>query len=292
MKEIGFIGLGVMGSAMAGNLLSAGYSLRVWNRTASKAKPLVERGASTAASPAEAAAGADAVITMVGDDDALRQVCYGERGLLEALPAGSLHLSMSTVSAALIAELARAHRQRGSWLLAVPVFGSKEAALSKKLWAVAAGDRAAFERARPLIEAMAHGVAWLGPDPNAAASLKLIGNLLISAAVAGIVQAFTLARQAGLTAEQVMDMIHHVFDSIVYERYGRRLVARDFSLHFPLKLMLKDVSLGLELGASLGVPMPLAAAVREMVVAATGQGYADKDAAASLLETWESIARP
>ena len=289
MKNVGFLGLGVMGSGMAGNVLAAGYSLRVWNRTAAKAEPLVAQGARRAATPADAAAGADAVITMLADDAALREVSYGAAGLLDALPRGSLHLSMSTVSAAVTAELAQAHRQRGSELLAVPVFGSKEAAMGKQIWAIAAGDPQAFQRARPLIEAMSRGVAFLGEDPCLAAGMKLIGNLLISSAIAAMVQAFTLAGRLGLTAEQMMEVIHQVFDSIVYERYGRRLVARDFSVHFPLKLMLKDVGLTLELGAAAGVPLPHAAMVREMVVAAMGRGCADKDSAGSLLETWEAI---
>jgi 3-hydroxyisobutyrate dehydrogenase-like beta-hydroxyacid dehydrogenase len=161
--------------------------------------------------------------------------------------------------------------------------------MGKKIWAIAAGDPQAFQRARPLIEAMSRGVAFLGEDPCLAAGMKLIGNLLISSAIAAMVQAFTLAGRLGLTAEQMMEVIHHVFDSIVYERYGRRLVARDFSVHFPLKLMLKDVSLTLELGAAAGVPLPHAAMVREMVVAAMGRGCADKDSAGSLLETWEAI---
>lgn len=292
MKNIGFIGLGVMGAPMAGHLLSAGYGLRVWNRTASKGDELVARGATPAASPSDAARGADPVITMVADDAALRQVAYGAQGLLEALPPGGVHLSMSTVSAAVTAELAQAHHERGSQLLAVPVFGSRETAIAKKLWAVAAGDGAAFQRCRPLIEAMASGVTYLGEDAAAAAGLKLIVNLLISSAVAGIVQAFTAAGRIGLPAEKVMEIIHHVFNSIVYERYGNRLMARDFSLHFPLKLMLKDLNLVLELGASAGVPLPHAAAVREMVVAALGQGYGDNDAAGGLLQTWETIAVP
>jgi 3-hydroxyisobutyrate dehydrogenase-like beta-hydroxyacid dehydrogenase len=289
MENVGFLGLGVMGSGMAGNLLAAGYALRVWNRTAAKAEPLVAQGARRAATPAEAATAADAVITMLADDAALREVSYGAEGLLDALPRGSLHLSMSTVSAAVTAELAQAHRQRGAELLAVPVFGSKEAAMGKKIWAIAAGDPQAFQRARPLIEAMSRGVAFLGEDPCLAAGMKLIGNLLISSAIAAMVQAFTLAGRLGLTAEQMMEVIHQVFDSIVYERYGRRLVARDFSVHFPLKLMLKDVGLTLELGAAAGVPLPHAAMVREMVVAAMGRGCADKDSAGSLLETWEAI---
>ncbi len=288
MKNIGFVGLGVMGEAMAANLLAAGYSLRVWNRTPAKAENLLAKGAAWVASPAQAAADADAVITVVADDAALRQVTYGERGLLGALPNGAAHLSMSTVSGPVTAELAEAHRSRGSDLLAAPVFGSKESALARKLWGIAAGRRTTFDRCRPLLGAMTQSVMYLGEDPAAGALMKIVGNMLISSAVASLVQAFTAGARVGLPVAQIMDVIRLVFNSPVYERYGSRLVARDFSLHFPLKLMLKDVSLMLEMGAAAGVPLPHASATREMIVASLGQGFGEQDAAAGLLQAWEA----
>lgn len=294
MKNVGFIGLGVMGVPMASHLVDAGYSLRVWNRTAEKAEAFVAekggKGAARATSPAEAARGADAVVSIVADDAALRQVTCGESGLLAALPSGAVHLSMSTVSGQVTAELAEAHRARGSELLSAPVFGSKESALARKLWAIAAGRRDAFDRCRPLLETMAQGVIYLGEDPAIGARMKLLGNMLISSAIAGMVQAFTLAGRVGVPAEKVMEVIRFVFNSPVYERYGSRLVERNFTLHFPLKLMLKDLTLMLEMGAAAGVPLPHAAVVREMVVAGLGQGRGERDAAGSLLETWESVA--
>lgn len=287
MKNIGFIGLGVMGEAMAAQLVAAGYSLRVWNRTASKADRLLEQGAARAATPAEAAHGADAVVSMVADDAALREVSYGERGILAALPPGAAHLSMGTVSGEVTAELAAAHRAKGSELLAAPVFGSKEAARTSKLVCIATGPRALFDRCLPVLESMAQRAVYLGEDPAAAARMKVIVNMLISSAIAGMVQAFTAGSRLGVPAETLMEVIRLVFISPVYERYGSRLVSRDFSVHFPLKLMLKDVSLMLAMGAAAGVPLPHAALVREMVIAAVGQGYGDLDAAGGLLQSWE-----
>lgn len=294
MKTIGFVGLGVMGVPMASHLVDAGYSLRVWNRTGAKAEAFVAekggKGAACAASPAEAARGADAVITIVADDAALRQVTYGESGLLGALPAGAVHMSMSTVSGQVTAELAEAHRARGSELLSAPVFGSKESAEAHKLWAIAAGRRESFDRCRPLLEAMAQGVIYLGEDPAIGARMKLLGNLMISSAIAGMVQAFTLAGRVGVPKEKVLEVIRFVFNSPVYERYGSRLVERNFAVHFPLQLMLKDLTLMLEMGAAAGVPLPHVNVVRDMVVAGLGQGRGERDAAGSLLETWETLA--
>lgn len=289
MKDLGLIGLGVMGAAMASNLIEAGFSLRVWNRTASKAAPLVERGARHAETPAEAAAGAEAVISIVADDEALRRVTYGNEGILYSLSSGAIHLSMSTASPEAAVELARAHTERGSHLLAAPIFGSKGNAIARNFWVIASGaSPEVFERCRPIFDAISAGAHYCGAEANAAPRLKLIGNILISSAVATMAQAFALAEGLGLGADEMMEVIGHVFNSPLYERYGTRLVSRDFEVFFPLKLMLKDLRLALEMAASVGVPLPHASATREMVVAAIGCGFADADAAGSLLRTWEA----
>lgn len=290
MKTIGFVGLGVMGAPMAGRLLSAGYSLRVWNRTAAKGDDLVNMGAARASTPAEAAAGADAVITMVADDAALREVTYGAHGLLSQMAPGTTHISMSTVSPEAVTELARAHRQQATELLCAPLFGSKEAAVNRKLFCIGAGPRDVFDTWVPALDVMAQGGVYVGEDPAAGARIKIIVNMLISTTVASLVQAFACGARSGIPAGRVMDVVRAVFDSPMYERYGGRLVSRDFdTVHFPLKLMLKDVELMLDLGAAAGVPLPHAAASREMIVGAIGQGFADQDAAGGLMQTWETL---
>src|ERR1700722_8884689 len=168
MKEtIGFIGLGGMGLAIATNLLKAGYGLRVYNRTAEKARPLLERGALLARSPAEAAAPGGIVVTMVSDDRALEGVTLGPGGLLERLGDG-VHVSISTIAPHTARRLADLHRQHGSRYVASPVFGKPEVAARAKLWVVCSGDAAARARVRPLQEALGQSVHDFGDDPGAA----------------------------------------------------------------------------------------------------------------------------
>lgn len=288
--RIGFVGLGVMGAPMASHLASAGHQLKVWNRTAEKARDLVALGAIQAKTPAEAADGADAVMTMLADDAALRDVTLGDEGLLNTLPRGAVHVSMGTVSGKVTADLAAAHTAHGSALIAAPVFGSKESAVTKKLWGIASGPPSAVERCRPALEAMTQSVKYLGPDPATAANMKIICNSLISGAVAGMVQAFATGAQSGVSPAQIMDVIRLVFNSPVYERYGSRLVERNFAVHFPLKLMLKDISLMIDMGMRSGVPLPHASATRDMLVAGVGQGFGDEDAAGGLMRAWERVA--
>src|SRR4051794_22482913 len=165
MKEtVGFIGLGGMGLAMATNLLKAGFGLRVYNRTAEKARPLAEQGARLVRSPAEAAEPGGIVVTMVSDDRAVEEVTLGANGLLGRLGDG-VHLSMSTISPRTARRLAALHRERGGRSVASPVFGKPEVAARAKLWVATAGDAAARARVRPLQEAVGQRVFDFGDDP-------------------------------------------------------------------------------------------------------------------------------
>src|SRR5882724_2620142 len=168
MKEtIGFIGLGGMGLAMATNLLKDGFGLRVYNRTAEKARPLLEQGARLARTPAEAVEPGGVVVTMVSDDRAVEEVTLGANGLLARLGDG-VHLSMSTIAPSTARRLAGVHRERGGRYVASPVFGKPEVAAKARLWIVTSGDAAARERVRPLQEAMGQAVYDFGDEPGAA----------------------------------------------------------------------------------------------------------------------------
>src|SRR5258708_4254542 len=156
-ETVGFIGLGNMGLAMAGNLLKAGFGVRVYTRPAAKARPLLEQGATLAASPAEAAEPGGIVVTMVSDDRALEDVTLGANGLLDRLGDG-VHLSMSTIAPRTARRLAGLHRERGGRYVASPVFGKPEVAARGKLWVVTSGDAAARTRVRPLQEAVGQGI--------------------------------------------------------------------------------------------------------------------------------------
>src|SRR5215469_13615564 len=152
--KAGFVGLGSMGSAMARNLLNAGHQLTVYNRTRSRAEALASAGAVVADSPGRAASGAEVIISMLADDQAVEAAVFGAGNILESLPANAIHVSASTISVALSRRLAAAHRERKQNYIAAPVFGRPEAAAAAKLFIVAAGASSAVERCRPLFDAM------------------------------------------------------------------------------------------------------------------------------------------
>ena len=167
--KVGFIGLGHMGSSMAANLVKAGHEVTVYNRTASKARALVEQGASEARSLLDACA-ADAVVTMLADDGALESVVFGDRGLLAQLPNGATHVSMSTISVALSEKLAAEHARMRQRFVAAPVFGRPEAAAAAKLFIVAAGPADAVDACRPLFEAMGQRTFAIADQPRSRVS--------------------------------------------------------------------------------------------------------------------------
>jgi 3-hydroxyisobutyrate dehydrogenase-like beta-hydroxyacid dehydrogenase len=207
MKETtGFIGLGGMGLPMAANLLKAGFALRVYNRTADKARPLLEQGAMLARSPAAAAAPGGIVVTMVSDDRALEEVTLGATGLLDRLGDG-VHVSMSTIAPHTARRRADLHRERGGRYVASAVFGKPEVAAQAKLWVVTSGDPTARARVRPLQEAMSQRVHDSGEDPGAANAIKLAGNFLLGAAIEAMAEAFTLAQKHGVPRHSLPSFI-------------------------------------------------------------------------------------
>ena len=193
--DIGFIGLGQMGRAMAGNLLKAGHAVRVWNRSPAAAEPLQAAGARVAASAAEAFAG-EAVITMLADDDAYRSTIL-DAGLIARAPR-TLHINMATISVALAKALTEAHAAAGSGYLAAPVFGRTEVAEAAQLNILAAGPEAAVAQATPLFEAMGRTVWRLGEEPYRANVVKLAGNYMIAASVQTMAEAMALSRANGV----------------------------------------------------------------------------------------------
>lgn len=282
--DVGFIGLGQMGAAMAANVLAAGHALTVYNRTADRAAPLVSRGARVAPDPAGASRG-DVVITMLADDAALHAVTAGERGVLAALRPGAIHVSMSTIGVATSARLAEAHAARGQRYVAAPVFGRPEAAAAAKLFVVAAGESAALDTCEPLFAAMGQRTFRLGERATDANLLKLSGNFLIAAVIESLGEVIALHRKAGLDPAQVLDVLTStLFGAPVYKNYGALLVEERFSpAGFAAPLGLKDVRLTLAAAESLQVPMPLASLVRDRFLALPAQGGAELD--------WSAIGR-
>ena len=178
-ETIGFIGLGNMGLPIATNLLAAGYTLKVYNRTLEKAQPLIEQGAQVVHHPFEAIEPGGIVITMLANDAALEAVMLGENGILSHSVQNSIHLSMSTISPETADKLATLHQQQDSYYVAAPVFGRPDAAAARKLWIALSGQATAKERVRPILEQLGQGIFDFGEAAKAANIVKLAGNFLI-----------------------------------------------------------------------------------------------------------------
>jgi len=261
--EVGFIGLGAMGEPMAANLAAAGYRLRVYNRTASKADALVAAGATRVERPGDAAIAGGVVITMVADDAALEQVTLGAGGLAERLGRGGIHISMSTVAPATTRRLAEHHAACGNTLIASPVFGRPDAAKAKRLWVLAAGPVAAKTAVRPLLEAMGQAIFDFGEEPGAANVAKLVGNFLIAANLEAMSEAFAMAEKQGVERTAVADMLAKtLFACPIYQGYGKAIAEKRFTpVGFRLVLGLKDVELALRTAEEVTMGLPTASLV-------------------------------
>jgi 3-hydroxyisobutyrate dehydrogenase-like beta-hydroxyacid dehydrogenase len=264
---VGFLGLGAMGAPMAANLVAAGFALRLWNRSPGKA--VAVGGAAIAATPREAALGADFVITMLADDSAVEAVTYGPDGLLAGLSEGAVHIGMSTISVAATRRLVAAHAGQGRGFIAAPVFGRPEAARAKLLWIVPGGTPESITRATPVFEALGQGTFPM-PGAEHAALAKLVGNFLIGATVEALGEALVLAEKGGLDPEQMLAMLTAtLFNAPVYKNYGPRIARTEFvPAGFALPLALKDFRLILQAAEEVAVPMPIAELVRARIVEA------------------------
>jgi 3-hydroxyisobutyrate dehydrogenase-like beta-hydroxyacid dehydrogenase len=283
--RVGVIGLGSMGAPVARNLIGAGHALTVYNRTRSRAEEFGPLGAQVAETPAEAAASAEAVVTMLADDRAVEETVFGNGGVIEALPVGSVHISMSTISVALSHRLAEAHASRGQHYVAAPVFGRPDAASAAKLFVVAGGPVEQVERCRPLFDAVGQKTFHAGEDATAASVMKLAGNFLITAVIEGLAESFALVRRYGVEADSFLEvMTGSLFNAPVYRNYGAMVAADRFEpVGFKLPLGLKDNRLLLEAAEERAVPMPLASLVRDRFLAALATGLGELD--------WAAIAR-
>jgi 3-hydroxyisobutyrate dehydrogenase-like beta-hydroxyacid dehydrogenase len=284
-EPIGLVGVGRMGEAMGLNLLRAGYPLRVWNRTAEKARPLVEQGAQRVAGPAEAVEPGGIVLSMVADDRALEEVSLGEMGLLSRLGTGGIHVSMSTVSPRLSRKLAPLHQERGAQLVASPVFGKPEVAARARLWILCAGAAEARQRVRPILEILGQRVFDIGDEPAAANVLKLAGNFLIGSAVEAMAEAFTLAQKHGMDRRTAHELFSQtLFDCFVYREYGKLVASEKYQpVGASPSLIRKDYRLVLEAAEDALVPMPLARLIHERLTATVAKGRDDVD--------WSGFAR-
>jgi 3-hydroxyisobutyrate dehydrogenase-like beta-hydroxyacid dehydrogenase len=283
--QVGFIGLGRMGSGMAANLLAAGHALTVYNRSQAKAEPLVRKGAHLAKTPGDAARG-DVVVTMLADDRAVEAMVFGPDGILAALRPGAIHLSMSTISVALVERLVTAHREKGQELVSAPVFGRPDLAAAAKLFIVAAGKREAISRCQPLLDVLGQKSFLVSHEPPKANVVKLSGNFLIASVIEALGEAVALTSKAGIDRVQYIEILTNtLFGAPVYKTYGALIAEERYHpAGFKAELGYKDVQLALAAAKDLKVPMPLASLLsdRFLTLIASGGGGLDWSALALL----------
>jgi 3-hydroxyisobutyrate dehydrogenase-like beta-hydroxyacid dehydrogenase len=273
--DIGFIGLGQMGAAIAGNLIKHGHRLNVWNRSPDKAQPLVEAGAKQARSPAEAAAAGEIVFTMLADDKAVEAVTFGEDGILSA-SYKPVHVSLSTISLALAERLEEAH---GGRYVSAPVFGRPAVAAQGKLFVVAAGPQAAMRACREVLDLVGQRTFVVGDKASEANVVKLCGNFMIMAVVESLAEAMTLAGAHGVAKDKLLEVLTgSLFGAPIYQTYGQLLVEGKYRpAGFTAPLGLKDMNLVSAAATEALVPMPLLSLVRDRLLSTVAREGPDID---------------
>ena len=279
MKRIAFLGLGIMGAAMARRLVDHGFEVAVWNRNAARAASLVDAGARLAASPADAARGADAVIAMLSEDDASRGVWLGEAGALAAMQRGTLAIDSSTLTVEWMRELGAAAAARGIGFLDAPVTGSKKQAEEGALNFLVGGAAQDVERARSLFSAMGRGQVHVGPA-GSGAMLKLINNFMCGVQVASLAEAIAMAERSGIDVKLAGDVLAAGSPgSPLVKMVVPRMVARDYTPNFLVPLMVKDLTYVIDTFRNAGIELADARAARERFQAAADAGYEHQDIA-------------
>ncbi|MET8622263.1 NAD(P)-dependent oxidoreductase [Kitasatospora sp. NPDC004669] len=276
---VGFVGLGAMGQGMAGSLLRAGHTVRVWNRSPEPVAALVAQGAEAADTPAEAFA-ADTVVSMLANDEAVERLLL-DPGLLAGANA-TLHVNMATVSLALAERAEALHAEHGIGYVAAPVLGRPPVAAAGRLNILAAGAPELLERAEPLFAAMGERVWRFGDSPRQANTAKIGANFLLACAIESMAEACSLAEAHGVRAADLVEMLTStLFPGPVYSGYGAMVAERRYEpAGFRLPLGLKDVGLALAAGAERNVPLPFGGILRDAFLDALAHGDGDKDWAA------------
>jgi 3-hydroxyisobutyrate dehydrogenase-like beta-hydroxyacid dehydrogenase len=277
--KIGFIGLGNMGTPMAQNLIKAGYHLQVYNRTIAKADELDQSAITKCQTPAEAATDVEFVVSMLSEDEILKEATSGEHGLLHTLPKNGVHISMSTISPETSQLLAGLHNLAGSHYIACPVFGRPEAAAAKKLFVCTSGNAEPKKRAQPILEALGQSVTDFGEEVGGANVLKIAGNFMIIASLELMAEAFTLAEKNGLDRVAVANFFGStLFNAPIYQNYGKLIANKQYEpVGFKARLGLKDARLAVKLSQVSETPMPLAMLAHNRLLTAVAKGGGDKD---------------
>ena len=277
MANLGYVGLGAMDGLMAERLLAKGHTVTGYNRTKSKAQWLLDKGMQWADSPRVVAAAADATFVMVTNSAALESVANGPDGLLAGLGHGKLLIDMSTVSPAVSRTLAAKVKDKGAAMVDAPVSGSVITLQQGKLSVMVGGEKATFDRVKPILDDVGPRVTHVG-DNGLALSMKIAINLSLAVQMLSFSEGLLLAEKSGIPRETAVDvMTHSVIGSPMVQYRGPMVLNMPDEAWFDVNMMQKDMLLALEMGRQLDVPLPTTAVTNEMLTAARGMGLAKKD---------------
>jgi 3-hydroxyisobutyrate dehydrogenase-like beta-hydroxyacid dehydrogenase len=279
--DIGFIGLGIMGSAMAANLVKAGFKVTVWNRSADKCQPLVAAGACAADSPRAVAEASDILFSIMATPAAVESVREGDDGIIAGLRPGTGYVDMSTVDAETSLESARLAHEAGALFLEAPVAGSRKPAEDATLTIMAAGDLGLYDSSLPILEKLGRKILFLGETGNAS-RMKLANNLVMGGMLAALCEGMALASGSGLDTAQLLEVLDSgAVSNPMFRLKGPQIAANgEFPAAFPLRHMQKDLRLALRLGEDVGQPLFATATINELYKAALAEGLGDADFAA------------
>lgn len=282
MKKIGFLGLGIMGKAMATNLIRAGFELTVWNRTQEKCLPLVELGAQLGKSPAKVVAETDVTFSMVSDPMAALSLCFDEGGVLEGMTPGKGYIDVSTVDPATAVRIAEAVKGRGGRFLEAPVSGSKKPAEDGSLVFLCAGDESLFHEATPALSLMGKKSFYFG-EVGRGAQMKLVINMIMGTMMTAFSEGLCLGNRLGLQMVDILEVLTQgAIDNPMFRLKGPQMAANKFTTAFPLKHMQKDMRLALQLGDEYGQPLFIAGGANNLYVKAKAAGESEADFSAVL----------
>lgn len=269
--NVGVVGLGIMGKPMARNLMKAGFSLTVYNRTRARMDEVVNWGARGANSPAEVAAASDVVITMVSDSPDVRQVILGPGGIIEGARPGSVVIDMSTISPKVTREISAALAERGVAMLDAPVSGGEKGAIEGTLSIMVGGPEEVYQRCLPVLQAMGRNIVYMGPAGNGQMT-KLCNQIAVSLTILSMAESLVFGAKAGLDMEKLHQAISGgAAGSWSLTNLGAKVIDGNFSPGFMVRLQQKDLRLVLQTAAELGVAIPGTALANQLYAAVEGE---------------------
>ncbi|WJX69774.1 Glyoxylate/succinic semialdehyde reductase 2, chloroplastic, variant 2 [Trifolium repens] len=275
--RVGFLGLGIMGTPMAQNLIKAGVDLTVWNRTKSKCDPLISLGAKYKPSPEEVAASCDLTFAMLADPQSAVDVACGKHGAANGMGPGKGYVDVSTVDVDTSKLINGKIKSTGALFLEAPVSGSKKPAEDGQLIFLTAGDKSLYETVASLLDIMGKSRFYLGDVGNGAA-MKLVVNMIMGSMMASFSEGLLLSEKVGLDPKVLVEVISQgAISAPMYSMKGPSMIQSNYPTAFPLKHQQKDLRLALGLAESVSQPIPIAAAANELYKVAKSHGYSDED---------------